>query len=192
LMAVKSALDMRIRLKKFNADRQLNHQPPIRIGIGISSGEVVSGTIGSQRRMDYTVIGNGVDISSRLEGVTKEYGCDIILSQHTYDLCSEDIWVRELDRIRVKGKSEPISIYELVSDRRQPLSKATQNFLELYQSGRAAYTNLDFRQAIHHFETAQKIRPDDRAIAVHLERANDYLINPPPMLWDGVHTMMTK
>jgi len=191
-MAVKSALDMRRRLAEFNAHRQQIGQPLIRIGIGISSGEVVSGNIGSQKRMDYTVIGNGVDISSRLEGVTKEYGCDIILSEFTYQLCKDEVWVRELDRIRVKGKTQPINIYELISDRHSPPDDRTQEFLALYRNGRIAYTETNFKTAIQHFEQAQKLRPEDRAIAVHLERAQAYLQNPPPAPWDGIHTMTTK
>ena len=82
-------------------------------GIGLSSGEVVSGNIGSQRKMDYTVIGDGVNLSARLESITKQYGCDIVLSEHTYERCQEQVWVRELDLIRVKGKLEPVKIYEL-------------------------------------------------------------------------------
>ncbi|MBD1868810.1 GAF domain-containing protein [Oculatella sp. FACHB-28] len=191
-MSVQSALDMRRRLAEFNQNRRIKHQPQIRIGIGISSGEVVSGNIGSQKRMDYTVIGDGVDISSRLEGVTKEYGCDIILSEYTYGLCQEHIVVRELDRIRVKGKTKPISIYELIGDRHHTLDDQTHEFLALYEQGRSAYTEMNFQQAIRCFEKAQRLQQDDRAIAVHLERANAYLISPPPTAWDGVHTMTTK
>ena len=88
----------------FNRDRLAQGQPELRIGIGLSSGEVVSGNIGSQRKMEYTVIGDGVNLSARLESITKQYGCDIVLSEHTYDLCKDKIWVRELDLIRVKGK----------------------------------------------------------------------------------------
>jgi adenylate cyclase len=191
-MSVQSALDMRRRLAEFNQNRRIKSQPQIRIGIGISSGEVVSGNIGSQKRMDYTVIGDGVDISSRLEGVTKEYGCDIILSEFTYRLCQEHIVVRELDRIRVKGKTKPISIYELIGDRHHPLDNQTHEFLSLYEQGRSAYTDMNFQQAIHYFKEAQRLQQDDRAIAVHLERANAYLLSPPPTAWDGVHTMTTK
>jgi adenylate cyclase len=191
-MAVQSALDMRRRLKEFNRDRGTAKKPTIRIGIGLSSGEVVSGNIGSQKRMDYTVIGDGVDISARLEGVTKEYGCDIILSEYTYKLCGDRIWTRELDRIRVKGKTKPISIYELVGDRQHALADQTQEFLDLYAAGREAYQSMNFHQAIRLFEKAQRLQEDDRAIEVHLERAQGYLQNPPPEEWDGVYTMMTK
>ena len=191
-MAIQSALDMRHRLKEFNHGRRMAAQPQIRIGIGLSSGEVVSGNIGSQKRMDYTVIGDGVDISSRLEGVTKEYGCDIVLSEFTYEHCHDKIWVRELDRIRVKGKTRPIRIYELIGDRQTPLSDQTQDLLDLYQSGREAYIIKDFQRAILYFEKAQRLRTSDLAIATHIERANNYLLNPPPQDWDGVYTMTTK
>lgn len=191
-MSVQAALDMRRRLAEFNQKRRLASQPLIRIGIGISSGEVVSGNIGSQKRMDYTVIGDGVDISSRLEGVTKEYGCDIILSEYTYNLCRENVWVRELDRIRVKGKNQPVSIYELLGDRSSPLDPVTQEFLMLYDAGRNAYMNAYFKDAIRYFKAAEQINKSDRAVQVHLERSHTYLQNPPPVTWDGVHTMMTK
>ncbi|QKD81255.1 GAF domain-containing protein [Thermoleptolyngbya sichuanensis A183] len=191
-MAVQSALDMRRRLKEFNEHRRLANQPIIRIGIGISSGEVVSGNIGSQKRMDYTVIGDGVDISARLEGVTKEYGCDIILSEYTYKLCRDQVWVRELDRIRVKGKTIPINIYELIGDRTQPLPPETAAFLNHYAAGRTAYNHLRFYEALQHFERAQDIKPGDRAVQVHLERAREFLLTPPAENWDGAHTMTTK
>jgi adenylate cyclase len=191
-MAVQSALDMRRRLKEFNEHRRLANQPIIRIGIGISSGEVVSGNIGSQKRMDYTVIGDGVDISARLEGVTKEYGCDIILSEYTYKLCRDQVWVRELDRIRVKGKTIPINIYELIGDRTHPLPPETAAFLDHYAAGRTAYNHLRFYEALQHFERAQDLKPGDRAVQVHLERAREFLLTPPADNWDGVHTMTKK
>ncbi|MFN6569620.1 GAF domain-containing protein [Dendronalium sp. ChiSLP03b] len=190
--AVQSALDMRQRLEEFNQRRIIQAQPQIQIGIGISSGEVVSGNIGSHKRMDYTVIGDGVNLSSRLEGVTKEYGCDIILSEFTHQLCSDLIWVRQLDKIRVKGKHQAVNIYELISDRTTPLNTITQEFLYHYHAGRTAYLSQNFRQAIACFEAAKQIRPTDQAVNIHLERAHNYQQTPPPDSWDGVWTVITK
>lgn len=183
---------MRQRLVTFNRERVAQNQPEVRIGIGISSGEVVSGNIGSQRKMEYTVIGDGVNLSSRLEGVTKQYGCDIVLSEHTYELCQDKIWVRELDKTRVKGKTQPVSIFELIDFKKNALDSSTQNFLELYQEGRSAYTGMQFEKAIQIFEKAAELRPSDRAVAIHINRAQAYRVNPPPLDWDGVHTMTTK
>lgn len=197
LMAVHSALDMRRRLDEFNTQRRFDAQPEIRIGIGISSGEVVSGNIGSRKRMDYTVIGDAVDISSRLEGVTKLYGdleqsCNIILSEFTYQYCKDVVWVRELDRIRVKGKVKPISIFELLGDRTTPLDNTMHEFLDSYNAGRDAYRNRQFPKAIALFEQAQHLRKGDRTVNMYLERTREYIKNPPPENWDGVHTLTMK
>ncbi|PZO09957.1 MAG: adenylate/guanylate cyclase domain-containing protein [Leptolyngbya foveolarum] len=190
--AVCSALDMRKRLVAFNQERLAKGQPELRIGIGLSSGEVVSGNIGSQRKMEYTVIGDGVNLSARLESITKQYGCDIVLSEHTYELCKEMIWVRELDLIRVKGKLEPVKIYELVGDRTQPLSKEDEIFLDLYSRGRKAYKERRFHGAMALFDKALSLRPDDLAAALQLERTQAYIQRPPANDWDGVYVMTTK
>ncbi|UKO95714.1 GAF domain-containing protein [Nostoc sp. UHCC 0870] len=190
--AVQSALDMRRRLEEFNQRRIIQAQPEIHIGIGISSGDVVSGNIGSQKRMDYTVIGDSVNLSSRLETVTKEYGCDILLSEFTYQLCSDRIWVRQLDKIRVKGKHQAVNIYELISDRTTTLDATTQEFLFHYHAGRAAYLSRNFTGAIACFTAAKKIRPTDQGVNLHLERAYNYQHTPPPENWDGVWTMTVK
>jgi adenylate cyclase len=191
-MAVQSALDMRSRLKVFNQSRLLENQPQIHIGIGISSGEVVSGNIGSHKRMDYTVIGDGVNLSARLESATKEYGCDIILSEYTYNLCRDRICVRELDRIRVKGKNQAVSIYELIGEVDMHLNDRKKTFLDLYAAGRHAYLSRDFQKAIAYFSDASQLQPTDQAVSAHLDRAKSYLNQPPPEFWDGVHIMTTK
>ena len=190
--AVKSALDMRKRLIAFNRDRLQKGQPELRIGVGLSSGEVVSGNIGSQRKMDYTVIGDGVNLSARLESITKQYGCDIVLSEHTYELCQEHVWVRELDLIRVKGKLKPVKIYELISDRTHPLTPEMLTFLDLYRKGRKAYVSQEFHLAISLFDKALVLQPHDKAVKIHIERAQSYIQRPPTPDWDGVHVMTTK
>ena len=191
--AVEAALDMRERLVHFNRARQATSQPKINIGIGLSSGEVVSGNIGSHRKMEYTVIGDGVNLSSRLEGVTKQYGCDIVMSEHTYERCRELVWVRELDLTRVKGKTEPVKIYELIGSRQNyQLDQATQDFLDLYKQGRKAYTSQRFSRALEIFARAKVMRPHDKAVDVHISRIHAYLKNPPAADWDGVYIMTTK
>ncbi|MEO1184178.1 MAG: adenylate/guanylate cyclase domain-containing protein, partial [Cyanobacteria bacterium J06636_27] len=190
--AVQAALDMRHRLKEFNERRIVQEQPQIKIGIGISSGEVVSGNIGSRKRMDYTVIGDGVNLSSRLEGTTKEYGCDIVLSEFTYQLCSDRVVVRELDKIRVKGKHQAVKIYELIGDRTTSLDANTQEVLSYYHAGRVAYSSRNFPQALICFEAAKKIRPKDQATSIHIGRCNKYLRQPPEESWSGVWTMVDK
>ena len=115
-----------------------------------------------------------------------------MLSEHTYELCKENIWVRELDLTRVKGKRKPVKIYELIDSRDKSLDDGVLSFLDLYQTGREAYTSANFQQAIQLFEQAEQARPFDKAVQIHLERARAYLQAPPPSDWDGVHTMTTK
>ncbi|HEY9861855.1 MAG TPA: hypothetical protein V6D16_20315, partial [Candidatus Obscuribacterales bacterium] len=121
-----------------------------------------------------------------------EYGCDIVLSEFTYELCRDRIWVRELDKIRVKGKNRPVSIFELIGDRREALPADSEEFLDLYIAGRTAYKQMEFQQALKYFNAAQELRDTDQAVEVHLRRIQDYLTNPPPEDWDGVHTMTSK
>ncbi|NET79314.1 adenylate/guanylate cyclase domain-containing protein [Okeania hirsuta] len=190
LMAVKTALDMRHRLRKFNESRP--DRPQFKIGIGISSGEVVSGNIGSKKRMDYTVIGDGVNLSSRLESITKHYGCDIILSEFTYELCRDYVRVRELDKVKVKGKQKSVSIYELIGAISDNIDQETEQFLELYSRARKAYMERNFALAVSYFERAKKMRPDDEAVGTHIQRSVKHITNPPPNDWDGSYTMITK
>ncbi|RQH23321.1 GAF domain-containing protein [Okeania hirsuta] len=190
LMAVKTALDMRHRLRKFNESRP--DQPQFKIGIGISSGEVVSGNIGSKKRMDYTVIGDGVNLSSRLESITKHYGCDIILSEFTYELCRDYVRVRELDKVKVKGKQKSVSIYELIGAISDNIDQETEQFLELYSRARKAYMERNFALAVSYFKRAKKMRPDDEAVGTHIQRSVKHITNPPPYDWDGSYTMITK
>jgi adenylate cyclase len=143
--AMQTAVKMRKKLEDFNDDRIANGELPISIGMGIHSDEVVSGNIGSSKRMELTSIGDGVNLASRLEGASKQYGTDLIISDNTYKEYKERLYVRELDFITVKGKSEPVIVYELVGIREgtspigAQLTEKQQQIIEHYTSAREHY-----------------------------------------------------
>jgi adenylate cyclase len=143
--AMQTAVEMREKLSEFNDDRIANGELPIGIGMGIHSDEVVSGNIGSSKRMELTSIGDGVNLASRLEGASKQYGTDLIISDNTYKEYKERLYVRELDFITVKGKSEPVIVYELVGIREgyspigKPLTEKQQKIVEHYNKAREHY-----------------------------------------------------
>ncbi|MBD2093027.1 GAF domain-containing protein [Microcoleus sp. FACHB-1515] len=192
-MAVQTAIDMRSRLAHFNASRPENKK--IRIGIGINSDSVISGNIGSSRRMEFTAIGDGVNVGSRLEGASKQYGCDIVISESTYKPCADRIRVRELDLIRVKGKNRPVNVYELVGLSSESISAEKQRAIDLYQEGRRYYLDRKFTKAMTSFGTIlEEIDPHDKAALMHLNRCQHWLSHPPSESdWaDGVWTLTEK
>lgn len=192
-MAVQTAIDMRSRLAFFNESRPESKK--IRIGIGINSDSVISGNIGSSRRMEFTAIGDGVNVGSRLEGASKQYGCDIVISESTYLPCADRLWVRELDSIRVKGKNRPVNIYELVGLRDEPISAEKQRSIDLYHEGRRFYLDRKFTKAMTAFGTIlEEIDPHDKAAFMYLNRCQHWLSHPPSDVdWaDGVWTLTEK
>lgn len=191
--AVQTAVEMRHRLADFNARRLSVNKEAIRIGIGINSDSVISGNIGSSKRMEFTAIGDGVNLGSRLESASKQYGCDIIISEYTFQPCREMIWHRELDWIRVKGKNEPVRIYELVGLRGDPITSQKQELIERYHKGREYYLKRKFRQAWNEFATiVEEIDPDDKAAKLQMERSQHFVNNPPAEDWDGVISLTEK
>ena len=192
-MAVQTAVEMRHRLVSFNASRP--ELQAIRIGIGINSDSVISGNIGSSKRMEFTAIGDGVNLGSRLEGASKQYGCDIVISESTYQPCRDRIWARELDRIRVKGKLKPVSIYELVGLDTEQIADPKKRSIELYQQGRRYYLDRQFDRAKAAFSSLlEEVDRHDKAALLHVDRC-DYWIDHPPSdeKWqDGVWTMTEK
>ncbi|NET09616.1 MAG: GAF domain-containing protein, partial [Symploca sp. SIO2B6] len=149
--AVQTSVEMRHRLKAFNEKRGKEGKRQISIGIGINSGSVISGNIGSKKRMEFTAIGDGVNLGARLEGATKQYGCDIIISENTYEPCQDLVRVRDLDCIRVKGKNKPVTIYELVSLDSEDVEDEVKRKLELYREGRQFYLDRKFSRAMGKF-----------------------------------------
>ena len=195
-MAVQTSLEMRNRLYEFNQRRRAANKPIINIGIGINSDTVISGNIGSSKRMEFTAIGDGVNLGSRLESVSKQYGCDIILSDNTYKPCQEQIWARELDYIRVKGRNEPVAIYELIGLRNEPIDSRKIEKIERYHQGRKYYVNRQFNLAKKEFENVLEIDRNDKAATMHKKRCHHWLNSAPTDIdntWDdGVWTFKDK
>ena len=200
-LAVQTAIDMRHRLKEFNAKRVEKLKPKdqkefdlvnIKIGIGVNSDSVISGNIGCTKRMEFTSIGDGVNLGSRLEGTSKVYGTDIIISETTYKSCADRIWTRELDRIQVKGKNQPISIYEVYGLRSDPLSRSHEQIIELYHKARDFYHQMKFGKAIGLFGEVLELDNLNKAASLHLVRCQHFLANPPSADWDGVWRFTEK
>ncbi|MEA5577929.1 GAF domain-containing protein [Anabaena sp. UHCC 0451] len=193
-MAVETSLEMRHRLEELNKSREADQKSRIKIGIGINSDIVISGNIGSSKRMEFTAIGDGVNLGSRLESVSKQYGCDIIISDNTYKFCQNDIWARELDFIRVKGRNEPVSIYELLSMRSDPISSTKHELIEHYHKGREYYLQRQFALAQTEFVKALTADNNDKASMLYLGRCQHWLQSPPTdATWDdGVWTFNEK
>jgi len=193
-MAVQTCVEMRHRLQAFNQSRATKNKQQIKIGIGVNSDTVISGNIGSSKRMEFTAIGDGVNLGSRLESVTKQYGCDIIISDNTYKLCQDNVWARELDYIRVKGRNEPLAIYELIDLRSCSIPDDKKRVIDFYHQGRKYYLNREFSAARAEFAKVLAFDNNDLATMLHLRRCQHWLQAPPTEAdWDqGVWTFKEK
>jgi adenylate cyclase len=190
--AVTAAVEMLRALRRFNVAREAAGRPAIRIGIGINTDQVVAGNIGSLRRMDYTVIGDGVNLASRLEGACKAYGSSLIISKATHDRLTECVRCREIDLLRVKGKTEPVAIYEVLAHHDETTWPGLDAALPRFAASLAAYRRAEFAAALEGFTALVAAAPQDRAAAVYAERCRIFLQTPPPLDWDGVFTMTSK
>jgi len=191
LRACSSALDMMTRLRELRPKWQEQGKPFMDIGIGVNSGTMTVGNMGSERRFDFTVMGDNVNLGSRLEGTNKQYGTNIIISEYTYQKVKEKFIVRELDLVRVKGKKEPVRIYELVEQTGQVESKTLER-IEQFEQGLEAYRNMRWNIAIEKFNHTLSLDPEDAPSQLYIKRCRAYQEEPPPENWDGVYTMKTK
>jgi len=188
--AVLTAWDMFDALDKLNLDRLSRGDAAIKIGLGLNTGKVVVGNIGSTRRMDYTVIGDAVNLAARLEGATKQYGARFLISEFTWACLPAFLQAgfRMVDLIRVKGKLEPVSIYEGMGRGIDAIPYADD-----WRNALIAYRSQDWSTARQLFENIQKSRNDsDSVITLYLERIMAFENDAPSEDWDGVWVMETK
>jgi adenylate cyclase len=188
--ACSCALQMIRGLDKLNAKWQAEGRRPLSIGIGLNTGMLNVGNMGSAKRLAWTVMGDNVNLASRLEGINKEYQTQIVISEATYRQVSQQFVCRELDKIRVKGKKQPVNIYELldvISEKSKYDSLLTQ-----FDQAVAAYRSQDWRAAAGKLGQLLAAYPDDGPTQVFLQRAVEFLENAPEPDWDGVYEMKTK
>jgi adenylate cyclase len=185
-----TALEMMSELHKLQKKWDAEGRPVLDIGIGISTGEMVVGNMGSEMRFDYTVMGDMVNLGSRLEGINKEYGSNIIISEFTYQAVQDSVCCRELDLVRVKGKNKPVKIMELLGEKKD--EAILQDFIASFEKGLVLYRQAKWDEAIAQFKQALAIRADDFVSNLYIERCQTLKDQPPPQPWDGVFTMTRK
>jgi len=190
--ALRMAIEMQRVLEQFNRRRSAAKRPIIEIRIGISSDQIVAGNIGSNRRMDYTVIGDGVNLAARLESANKQLGTELLISGMTADLLHDSYHMRELDFLRVKGKQNPVPIYEVLGCGDNPLPERKTRLLSTFENGLRAYRQRDWLTASRLFKAATEIDPSDGPSQIFLERSENYGTVPPADDWDGVWTLYDK
>jgi len=172
-------------------------KPKLDIGIGLNSGPASVGNMGSALRYGYTALGDTVNLSSRLEGLNKEYGTHILVNESTYaTVQNAGFLFRELDIIRVKGKLQPVTIHELVGKvaelEQEPAYNDLKQRLQDFTAARQLYRKRDWEQAQHAFQEILDRTPDDGPSRMYWKRCQEYLFDEPPIGWDGVFTMTHK
>jgi len=189
-MACSSSLEMIIKIKELQEKWKKENIPSFDIGIGLNSGDAIVGNMGSSSRFDYTAMGDNVNLASRMEGLNKIYGTNIIITEKTQKIIKEKFETRKLDAVRVKGKKKPILIFELISEKGN-LSNKQLDFIKSYETGLDLYFEKKWKPAIKSFQEALNIL-DDFACNIFIKRCQEFIKNPPSQEWDGVWEMKTK
>ena len=187
--AVEVGNRMMLGLRDLNERRRRSGRESINIGVGISTGHVVVGNIGSPRRLEYTVIGERVNLAERLEAANKYYGTNVLLCQYTAAKLHRPALLREIDYIRVRGSTHPLAVFEALDHYAEEGFARRTEVLQAYAEGLRRYRQRDWTHAATCFRTASLANPDDKPSRVFWERCEQYVEAPPSESWDGVWTV---
>jgi adenylate cyclase len=193
MRACQAALSMLKKLEEINNEWRKRNFPTISIGIGINTGAAIVGNMGAHIRFDYTAIGDSVNLASRLEGLNKLYGTEIILSNSTLENLNSSetpFLLRELDLVQVKGKEEPIPIFELINTFSGGSNKT--DLVSMFTEALNTYREGNFDAAIEKFTEILRNFPNDTPSALYKERCQEYILHPPPLDWTGVYIAKEK
>jgi adenylate cyclase len=185
-----SAMAMQAELDKLRVQMLARGWPDIRIGVGVNTGQMRVGDMGSKLRKAYTVMGDAVNLGSRLEGLTRIYGVGVIVGPNTRQAVT-DIVFRELDRVKVKGKDEPVEIFEPIGIVGQVERKVLDE-VELWHLALKAYRAQNWDEAEKDLLDVQRMAPECKLYQLYLDRVNQCRIDPPGPDWDGVTAFKTK
>jgi adenylate cyclase len=184
---------MRERLAVLNEERKAAGLVPIRIGIGLNHGVVQAGMLGSSERKEFTVMGDGVNTASRLEGLTKEFKTDLAISEGVRQLIGNDFLVRRLGLIVLMGKTTGTLVYEVLAEKTDiASSRMSPGGIERYETAFDDFLARRFAQAEAGFAACAKDYPDDHCAKTYLAASREFLLTPPPDDWDGRIVMTSK
>lgn len=190
--AMRASISMLVELGHFNERRAREGKKPVDIGIGLNTDNIVSGNIGSPKRMDYTVIGDGVNLSSRLESATKQYGAKLLISEFTKARLKTTYRMRDVDKVIVKGKTQPVGVFEVLDFHTEQSFPHMMDVLGHFAYGVEYYRKGNFTEAVNAFGMALSLHPNDSCSKMYVERCNHLIEHPPGADWHGVWVMKSK
>jgi adenylate cyclase len=188
----RAALGMRHALSQLNQGWREQGRMGLGMGIGVNHGEVVVGNIGSQERMDPTVIGDAVNLASRLEGLTRTYGVDMLIGASVAELVRDEVYLRSVARVQVKGKTKPVDVFTFIAARGEETDPEFLKWLETYEEALEKFRARDFTDAKILFSRFLEFYPDDLLAKMYLQRALDYEQAPPDEAWEAVEVFKKK
>jgi len=195
VLACRSALAMKAAEREINKTVVADGLSPVPLftRIGINSGDMVVGNMGAENKMDYTIMGNAVNLTARLEGVNKQYRTGgILISEYTRGKIGDEFLLRRLDRVRVVGINTPLRLYELLALNDSNLPEQEKNAVEMWEQAIDLYEQKRFKEAFFTFKTLMEKNPDDKVAELYAERCRKFMESPPPETWDAVNNLTEK